>query len=803
MVKNYIKSTFRQLIKQKTYTLINITGLAIGIASFLIIYLFITDELSYDRFNKKAKNIYRLVNIYDFEGVGEKSASSPFPVAFTMKNEYPDMIKNVVRLFNFQVPSSFVEYQDKKFNEKHFFFADSTFFDIFDYEFIKGNSRTALEENGSVVLTQSAARKYFGNEDPMGKIILFEITTKLKITGIIKDPPKQSHLQFDFIGSMSTLRTIYDGSLPNTWVWNPCWTYFLLNDHVSPKALEAKFPEFIQTYFYDAEKENITLYLQPLTDIHLRSKLDYELSANGSMNSIYILSAIGIFLLVIAIINFMNLATATSSRRAKEIGIKKVTGAYRSQLILQFLGESTILSFIALTLGLIIVEFVLPLFDEFTGKSLTINVLFEWQNIVMLISLGLAVGILSGTYPAFYLSAFNPVKVLKGSVRFGVKSGLPRKILVVTQFTISIALIIGSIIIHDQLKFMQNADLGFNKKNIIIVPVNRTPVANIFPTFKKELLQDPSIISVTAMDDIFGESHNTHEFRPEGYPEKKWQFYPALVVRYDFVKTFGIKIIAGRDYIEENKLDPMNGMLINEAMVKHMGWGSPENALGKKFKSLRGNERVIGVFKNFHPTSLHKEAGPFVLNMKEYPREVIWFLKYVAIRIQPGTEKNALAHIENMWRKTSPDRPFEYFFLDKELASLYKDEENLSRLSFIFTIIIILISAMGLLGLASFLAEQKTKEIGIRKVLGANLLSIINNISKEFIWLILLASVFAWGIAYIVMVYWLYHFPYQTVIHWFTFILGALIAMGLAMMITFIRAYFASKANPIVTLKYE
>ena len=803
MVKNYLKSTFRQLIKEKTYSLINVTGLAIGIASFLIIYLFISDELSYDRYHKKAKNIYRLVNIYDFEGVGERSASSPFPVAFTLKNEYPDMIKNVVRLFNFQVPSSFVEYEDKKFNEKHFFFADSTFFDIFDYEFIKGNPGTALSENGSVVLTESTARKYFRNEDPIGKILLFEITTKLKVTGVVKDPPAQSHFQFDFIGSMSTLRSVFGGSLPKTWVWNPCWTYFLLNDHVNPKSLEAKFPDFIKAYFYDAEKDNISLYLQPLTDIHLQSHLDYEIAPNGNINSIYILSAIAVFLLVIAIINFMNLATATSTRRAKEIGIKKVTGAYRSQLIIQFLGESIIMSFIALIVALIIAEFVIPYFDEFTGKSITIYALFTWKNILLVGSLGILIGILSGMYPAFYLSAFNPVRVLKGSLRFGSRSGLPRKILVVTQFTISIALIIGSIIIHDQLKFMRNADLGFNKNNIIVVPVNRTPVANIFPTFKKELLQDPSIVSVTAMDDIFGESHNTHEFRPEGFPEKKWQFYPALVVRYDFIKTFDIKIVAGRDYMEENKTDPMNGMLINEAMVKHLGWGTPENALGKKFKSLRGDERVIGVFNDFHPTSLHKAAGPFVLNMKESPGEVIFFLKYLAIRVQPGNEKNALAWIEKMWYKTAPDRPFEYFFLDKELANLYRDEENLSRLSFIFTFIIIFISAMGLLGLASFLAEQKTKEIGIRKVLGATVWSIINNISKEFIWLILLASIFAWALAYVVMVYWLYHFPYQTGIHWFTFILGAMIAMGLALLITSIRAFFASRANPVVTLKYE
>ena len=461
------------------------------------------------------------------------------------------------------------------------------------------------------------------------------------------------------------------------------------------------------------------------------------------------------------------------------------------------------MSFIALILALILTEFIVPAFNDFTGKSISLNTLFEGYNIILVVSLGLIIGFLSGIYPAFFLSAFNPVSVLKGSLRSGARSGLPRKILVITQFTISITLIIGTIIIRDQLNFMQNADLGFNKDNIIVVPINRTPVANIYPSFKKELLNNANIISVTAMDDIFGASHNTHEFRPEGLPEDQWQFYPALVVKYDFLKTFKIDLIAGRGYLEGNKTDPVKGILINEAMVKHLGWENPQAALGKKFSSLSGDERVIGVFKNFHPTSLHEATGPFVLNMKEFPREVMWFLKYMAIRIHPGTEKNALTLIEKMWNKTAPDRPFEYFFLNEELSELYDDEKNLSNLSFIFTIMIIFISALGLLGLASFMAEQKTKEIGIRKVLGATVFSIIKNISKEFFWLILLASIFAWVIAYLIVVDWLNHFPYQTTINWVIFIIAALIAMGLTLLITSFRAILASRANPVDTLKYE
>lgn len=803
MIRNFIKSTYRNLSTRKTYSFINILGLAIGIASFLIIYLFIADELSYDRYHKNADNIYRLVNVYDFDGVGENSASAPFPVAFTLKNDYPAMIKNIVRVFNFQAPRSFVEVDEKKFNEKYFYYADSTFFDIFDYTFIQGNEKTALDENGAVVITQFTAKKYFGNEDPMGKTIRFETSIELHVTGVIKDVPSQSHFRFDFIGSISTLRERFGGRLPQTWVWNPCWTYVLLEDIVNPKDLEKEFHAFVQKYFYDAEKDNVSMYLQPLLDIHLKSKLDYEIASNNNITSIYILSAIAIFLLIIAIINYMNMATATSAKRAKEIGIRKVTGAYRAQLVRQFLGESMIVSFIALIIALLIAEFLIPFFNDLTGKAIILSTLLDWQNVLLVILLGLLIGLLSGVYPAFYLSTFNPIRVLKGTLSLGTSSGLARKVLVIIQFTISITLIIGTIIINDQLNYMKNADLGFDKENIVVVPINRTPVAKSYSSFKEELLNNANILSISAMDDIFGASHNTHEFRPEGFSEDQWQFYPAMVVQYDFVETFKIDMVAGRDYNEANKTDPMNGILINESMVRHMGWNSPQEALGKKFVSLRGEERIIGVFEDFHPTSLHEASGPFVLNMKEFPGEVMWFLKYMVVRIQPGSEKEALLAIEKLWNKTAPERPFDYFFLSNELEDLYQDEENLSKLSLVLTFIVMFIAALGLLGLASFLAEQRTKEIGVRKVLGASVLSIINNISKEFIWLILLASVFAWVIAYLIMTNWLNHFPYQATLNWFAFILAAFFATGLALLITSFRAVMASRADPVETLKYE
>lgn len=784
--------------------MINIIGLSIGIASFILIGLYISDELSYDRYHKKADRIYRLVNVYDFEGVGENSASSPFPVAYTLKSEFPGLIEEVVRVFNFQAPRSLVEYKENMFNERKFFFGDSTFFRIFDHEFIKGDPETALDKINSIVITESMAKKYFGDTDSaLHKLLRFESAVNLKVTGIIKDVPIQSHFVFDFMGSMSSCKSMFGGMLPRTWVWNPCWTYILFKEDVDPYIVEKKFPDFVQKFFFDAEKENVSLYLQPLTDIHLRSRLDYEIEPNNDITNIRILSIIAVFLLIIASINFMNLATATSSKRSKEIGIKKVVGAYRSQLIKQFIGESLIMSFVALVFAVLMVELVLPLFNNFTGKEISLSVLLNPWYFTSLVLLGLLTGFISGIYPAFYLSAFKPVSVLKGNLSKGTRSGMARKTLVVLQFAISITLIIGTFIVYDQVKFLGKTDLGFKKDNILLVMINRTAVARQFPAFKKEVEQNSYINSVTAMDDIFGAAHNTHEFRPEGFPEDKWNFYPALVVHYDFVKTFDIDIIAGRDYHEENKTDPSKGILINEAMVRHLGWESPEKALGKKFRSLRGEERVIGVTNNFNATSLHEPAGAFVLNMKEVPFEILFFTKYMAVNYVPGNEKAVINYLDGIWRQYEKARPFEYTFLSDELDQLYQDERNLGQLSLIFTALIILIAALGLFGLVSFMAEQKTKEIGIRKVMGAKVGNIVFIMSIEFARLILIASILAWPIAYWIIDDWLNNFAYSTTINWFIFILAGLIALALALMITSIRAVVASRTNPADTLKYE
>jgi putative ABC transport system permease protein len=804
MLLNFFKILLRSFIKRRVYYIINITGLAIGITSFILIMLYVFDELSYDRFYSKSDRIVRVCMIYDFGGVGENSASMPFPVAYTLKSEYPDMVEEVVRLFNFQSDRSLVEYEGKKFNESRFFFADSTFFEIFDQKFVSGDPATALKEPNSVVITESIARKYFGEEDPMGKVLKLEVRVPLKVTGVIRDVPRQTHLRFDFIASISSVKAMFGGQLPETWVWNPCWTYVLLANGVKPEQLQSNFPSFIKNFYYDAQRESIVMYLQKLTKIHLHSRIDYEIKPNSNYAYIVVLSVIAVFLLIIAAINFMNLSTATAGARAKEIGIRKVTGADRLKLIVQFISESLVISLVALLLALLIIEIILPAFNDLTDKQISLDYLLNPLNLLYLAGLWLALALMAGSYPSLYLSSFKPITILKGSNVSFSRTGLARKILVVFQFTISVGLIIGTIMIFRQVNYLSKADLGFNPENIIMLRINQTKVSRDFETFRNEIIKNPGIVSATALDDIIGESHNTHEFWFDGMKEGEWRFFPALVVRYDFLETFGIKLVAGRDYNRENKTDPEKAILVNEALVRHMGWSSNEEALGKKFRSLSGDENIIGVFKDFQPTSFHEPSGPFVLNMKERPGEINFFTKYAAIRTNGYNNRDVISYLETKWGEFEKDKPFDYFMLKDELARLYNDEKNLGNLALSFTLLIMFVAAMGLFGLASFMAEKRTREIGIRKVMGASVVDILVLLQREFTWLILIAMVIAWPLSYyLVDSLFLRQFAIRVPFSLWVFILSGLFALVISLLIISYRALKASMLDPVKTLKYE
>jgi len=799
---NYIKFAFRNLVRNRSNSIINIAGLTIGLASFIIIALYIQDELSYDRYHKNADRIYRVIQQGDFNGIVETSTSCPFPLSDELMESYPDLIESSVRFFNFQSPRTMLSANGKNFSEKHMFYTDSSVFDVFDIQFIKGEKDSALNDKFKCVITKSTAIQYFGSLDVLGDTIIIEDRLPVVVCGVISDVPCQSHFTYNVLISMKTIEYLYGGKLPDTWVWNPCWTYIVLKPGVTPGQIEEQFPAFIEKNICVKEnRDRTSFFLQPLTDIHLKSNLDYEIQSNGNMSNIYIIGFVALFLLVFACINFINLSTVSSVKREREIGIKKVHGAGRLPLILQFLGETFFITLIAFFFSLLAVEVSLPFFNNLFEKNLYLSSLLNPRDILLLISLLLFTGIAAGIYPAFYLSSFVPIKSLQRNFLSGMNSGWPRKILVISQFTIAALFITGALMSKSQTRFLKNADLGFEKDQIILLETAMSPLSYYYDSIKNELLTDPDIISVTGMDYIIGIDHNTHEFRPEGTPDNQWLFFPALVVREDFLKTFDIEIVAGRDFSNQNDNDKMNAILINEAMVKHMGWKSNQDALGKKFFSGFGKERVVGVFKDFKVSSLHKPTGPFVLNMKEDDREIGFYTKYIAIRVSNSNRDKVISHIEKVWKQFDPERPFEYMYLNEELDKLYKKEDVFSELIFIFTVITLLLAGIGLYGLTTFLTGQKMKEMGIRRIFGATGWNIIVRLNRNFLLLVTIANILSWPVAYLIIERWLENFAYTITIQWWVFPLSFLFTALLCVTIVTVKGIHAARSNPVDTLK--
>jgi putative ABC transport system permease protein len=799
MLINYFKIAVRNLLRNKAYSLINIFGLAIGIACFMLIFLFISDELSYDKFHTKADRIYRIIEIIDNEGQGEESSSAPLPVANALSIAYPNYIESTVRFFNFQQPTVSLQIDDRRFNEKNLFFVDSTLFEVFDYKLAKGDPKTALNNPNSILLTQSTAEKLFGNVDPLGKTLIYEGSTNLIVTGVFEPLPTQSHFSFDCLISFSTINTFGIPQFGTNWVWNPAWTYILLKEGVQPADLEKEFPDFVQKNYPPIIKAQVIHYLQPLTSIHLYSDLDYEIQKNNKVATIYIFAVVGLLILFIACINFMNLATARSAKRAREVGMRKVLGAERTQLIKQFIGESILISLIAVLISIFLIELLLPLFNNFAEKTLTFGFITNPSLLLILIVVGLVVGIFAGTYPAFFLSSTAPIKILKGKYEPGSRTAFLRKSLVVAQFSISSILIIGTIVIYEQLTYMQNANLGFNKDHIIIIPT-RFPMLQKIETLKNEFLRNRNVKKVTVMDEIIGQHHNTHAFHYEGLESDKQVFFPGLIVDEDFIETFDMKIIAGRNFSKEYPRDDSLSVIINEAMVRSLGWKSPEEALGKEFISFNnGNERVVGIVKDFNYVSLQEPIGPYFFDMVPF----LFFKKFMAVKVNGQDIQNTIEHMENSWSQIAPAFPFEFSFLDENLDQLYKSQSNLSKLIGYFSILAIVVACLGMFALSSFTAEQKTKEIGIRKVLGASTPGIVTLLSKEFLKLVFLANLFAWPVAYFAMNKWLDDFAFRIDIQLWSFITAALASILIALMTISYQSIKAAMSNPIKSLRYE
>lgn len=802
MLKNYLKITYRNFIKQKVYSTLNVSGLAIGIACSILILMYINDELSYDKFHSKSHRTYRVLEKFESEGVGEHSASLPFPSGPALKNDFERQVEHMVRFFNFQSPSLALSNTaaDKGFNESNIFFADSTFFNVFDFELIGGSRETALAEPNSIIITRSMAKKYFSEEDPMGKTLEFQGNQNLLVTGVMEDTPKNAHFQIDFVISFSSLKQSFGGGYPTTWYWNPCWTYIVLEENTSKEEFESQFPDFVQKYFPDFVKDDITLQLQPIEDIHLHSKLDYEIAANSDIKNVYIFGMVAIFVLLIASINFINLSTARANKRAKEVGVRKSLGSAKSQLINQFIIESILLTFVSLLVAVAIVALVLPAFNQLTEKSVPLSILLEPIFLFGLIGAGLAIGLLSGFYPAFVLSSFKTVLVLKnGHLK---TSGLNfRRILVTSQFSISIMLIIGTFIVLNQLDFLQNKDAGFNDENVVMVPVIQSPMGNHYENFKTTALQSPHINSMTAVEEIVGAKFQVGNYQFEGMEQSKP--FPRFNVRHEFISTMNIPMAAGRAYDQTIQTDDSLALVINETMAKTLGW-SAEEAIGKRFKfkdEFRG--QIVGVVKDYNFASKHHPIAPLVITLNTRPGAFNLFIKYLAVKIDGRQMQDAISDLEKAWISVLPERPFDFFFLDDRLNDSYKSEQKLSSITLVFSLLAVLVACLGLFGLATFSVEQRTKEIGVRKVLGINTSQIMALLSREFMLLIAIAFLIAIPLSYYFLNEWLNGFAFRVSIQVWPFIIAGLITFFISIITVAYHAMKASFINPVDTLKYE
>jgi ABC-type antimicrobial peptide transport system permease subunit len=810
MFRNYIKIALRNLLKFKIYSLINIIGLSVGIAACILISLWVQDELSFDRFHKNVNNIYRVICYKgNFEN---RSAGTPAPLGPAIKQEIPGVV-NFTR-FVAAANNVVVKYGKNVFYESRIVFAEPSVFDMFTFPFIEGNKNTALTGVANVVITENIAHKYFGDKDPIGKTILLDSKFNLKVSGVIKNIPTQSHIQFEFILPFDNVFKFH--FFGTDWGDFNFTTYIMLrpnsfnsgfNQKVTNIAILHNCPHIVYG--------NMKFGLQPMAEVHLDAGTDREVTEftaeTGDKNSVYIFSLIAVLILGIACINFMNLSTARSERRKKEVAMRKTLGAHRIQLITQFLGESILLTIIACIIAIGSIELLLPSFNNLTGKHLFLN-FSDARFIWGLAAITILTGLIAGSYPALYLSSFRQIKVFKkhaASSHFALlskmnKSGTSalRKFLVVAQFSLSIGLIICTLIAFKQLYYIQNKNLGFDKDNIIVVPVRENFGAK-YEAIKNQLLQNPSVLGVTAQDwfQIRG-PHNS------GGPGYNWEgnLTPSLnpmishiKVDYDFVKIMNIKMVEGRDFSKDHPEDAKEAFIVNEEAVRMMGLKFP---IGKYFRLYGQEGKIIGVMQNTYFSSLHKKVEPVVYHLLTDANDAqsngAIFIKLKGLHISEG-----IAAIENIWKTENPNSPFKFKFLDEAINNRYNSDKKTEEIFGVFASIALFISCLGLFGLASFTTENRTKEIGVRKVLGASVSNILFMLTEDFVKWVLIANIIAWPTAYYFANNWLKNFAYHIEISWLIFISSGAIALIITIATVSIYALKAAAANPVKSLKYE
>ena len=807
MIYNYLKIAFRNLLKYKFISFINLFGLTVGIACCLLILTYIINELSYDKFHPEANRTYRVTRSFRNPETGEISLNlgtvAP-PFAPLLINDFKE-IEKITRL----LPSgrSSLRYAEKMFNEDNVYWGDEYLFDFFRIKLTKGNPAKALTDPYSVMMTEDVARKYFGAEDPINKMIRMDNQINLKVTGVYKPFSPNSHLHPNIVVSFNTLKdsTIYgEENLRTNWGNNSFLTYIRLPENYDTRRLEKQFPAFLDRHMNEGGKHKTSkwtaLALQKLTDIHLRSHLDYEAEENGDIKRVYVFSAIALFILLIASINYMNLSTARSALRAREIGVRKVVGAQRKEIIAQFLSESVLVSWLAMILAFLLTWVFLPWLNELSGQQLSIDILLRWEILIPILAVPFVVGILSGIYPALFMSSFRPVHVLKGLFKVGGGTISFRKILVTTQFAISIILIVCTITVFRQMRYMQQKELGFDRTHIINIPYN-VGLNDRFDAFRTELLSNSYIKNVgrssriptgRLLDAMGARIKRSDTLEPANADIK------FVSADQDFISTYGVKIVAGRDFSRDFSTDT-GAFLLNEAAVKALSFKANDDAIGKDFGYGNRTGKVIGVFNDFHFESMHQKIVPLVLLV---PRSANNYGN-TSIKISGTNIPSALAHIEKTWKKFLPETPYQYTFLDENFERLYVSEQRQKTIFTFFAFIAIFIACLGLFGLSAFAISQRIKEIGIRKVLGADVNTIVALLSKDFLKLVLLAAIIAFPIAWYAMDSWLQDFAYRINVAWWVFIVAGIIAGIIAFLTISFQAIKAAIANPVKSLRSE
>jgi len=800
MIKNYFKIAWRNLWKNKTFSAINILGLSIGLACCILMFLFIQHELSYDKFNVNAKNIYRITSIFTDSKDKKELAVTPPPWAPLMKKDYPE-IKDFVRLLKSE-KTIVGKPGEQHFNEKDVLFADSTFFNVFSVAFERGDPRKALERPNSIILTEETAKKYFGDTDPIGKTLeinSFGRSFNVEVTAIAKKIPDASHFKFTSLISLQIF-----GDLSNMWSSHFLQSYVLLHDKVSAKDVEKKFRGFNNNYIANNPQADgkQDIFLQPLLDIHLHSKMAGEIGVNSDIVYVYVFAGVAMFILLIACFNFTNLSIARSLSRAKEVGLRKVVGASKIQLIKQFLGETAFFAIISLVFAVIIAFLILPFFNQLSDRQLSIDFSQNYPLMIMLLLLILFVGFLAGLYPAAVLSSFKPVQVLKGKLFKTRKNVSFGKILVTLQFVVSIVLIASTILVNQQLKFLQNKNLGFDKENVVVLTLPQNSDSAKLETFKATLTNTTGILSAAAAASIPGPIIPINMVNDGNADLSKAQSMQMLFTDNDFVSTMNMKLVAGRNFSKDHPIDRTEGFILNEEAVKTMGWKSAAESIGKTFQWVQPgvvikSGKVTGVVQNFNITPLKSAVQPLVMHI--YPLR----FQYLYVRFNQSKADNIIGSIEKKFKEFYAKQSFEYSFLDNTLAMMYKSEKRLGIIFSYFSFLAILIACLGILGLSLFSIQQRIKEIGIRKVVGASVAGITVLIVKEFVRPVLIATPIAVPLVWYGMNKWLQDFAYRINISWWVFAIAGITALLIAILSVGFQAIRVAIANPVKSLRTE